>query len=244
MNGFLLYEGPSMLDGQKIICVVTDPDQVRLNKKTQRVIQTYILRADIDPIEAIRSEADISICGNCLHRGADGTRSCYVQVWSAPRNIFLAYQRGKYKFLPKAISAMLVCNEVVRLGAYGDPAAVPIEVWMHFLQAAKPIGYTHQWQDPRFADLKRWCMASCESEDDMISARLEGWRTFRVRSANDPVLRSEVICPASFEAGKKSHCAECLACGGLSAKARCDITIIAHGDKGKVLAFERKKVRP
>jgi hypothetical protein len=40
--------------------------------------------------------------------------------------------------------------------------------------------------------------------------------------------------------GKKTNCAECRACGGWSAKAACDITIVAHGDRGKVEAFRRK----
>lgn len=242
MNGFILYEGPSMIDGMPIVCIVTDPDQARINKKTDRVIQTYILRADIDPIEAVRTGADHAICGDCIHRGMDGTRSCYVQVWSAPRNVYLAYQRGKYKLLPRTISAMLVYSEVVRLGTYGDPAAVPIEVWTHFLQAAQVIGYTHQWQDLRFQGLRHWCMASVETTEDRLRAKAMGWRTFRVRSYDERVLPNEVICPASLEAGKKTNCAKCLACGGLSTKARCDIVIRAHGDKGKVLAFERKKV--
>lgn len=50
MTPFILYEGPSEIDGAPIVCIVTDPNQARLNKKTQRVVQTYIFRQDIDPI--------------------------------------------------------------------------------------------------------------------------------------------------------------------------------------------------
>ncbi len=240
MKGFLLYEGPSELDGQPIVCIVTDPDQSRLNKKTQRVIQTYIMRADIDPLDAIKSGDDASICGDCIHRGAGGARSCYVQVWSAPRNVWLAYKRGKYEKV--WIPANRLGGEIVRLGTYGDPAAVPMEVWHDALYFPdSTLGYTHQWRDQRFADLKQWCMASCESEADYVRAKLLGWRTFRVH-APDVSWRSshEVVCPASAEAGRKTHCADCKACGGHGSRARCDIVIVAHGDKGKVRAFVEK----
>ena len=236
MKGFILFEGASELDGSPIVCIVTDPDQARLNQKTQRVVQTYIIRQDVDPIEAVRSGADASICGDCVHRGTGGERSCYVQVWGGVRNIWLAYRRGKYPG-----PDWFLYGELVRLGAYGDPAAVPIDIWNKAMsQTAGGIGYTHQWRDPRFAGLKQWCMASCESAADVRDAHALGWRTFRVRTAGSPLMPREIACPASAEAGKKTNCAECRACGGLSAKAACDIAIIAHGDKGKVRAFERK----
>lgn len=47
----------------------------------------------------------------------------------------------------------------VRLGTYGDPAAVPTVVWQTVLaQSAMHTGYTHQW---RTCDqtLAHWCMA-------------------------------------------------------------------------------------
>ena len=240
MKGFLLYEGPSELDGQPIICVVTDPDQSRLNQKTARVIQTYIMRADVDPLDAIKSGDDASICGDCIHRGQGATRSCYVQVWSAPRNVWLAYKRGKYP--PSDLPEAEVMGEVVRLGTYGDPAAVPMLAWHDMmLYTCAPLGYTHQWRDQRFADLKQWCMASCESEADYVGAKLLGWRTFRVRTSHNNWRSSqEIICPASVEAGRKTHCADCKACGGHSSKANCDVLITAHGDKGKVRAFTEK----
>lgn len=248
MKGFILYEGPSEIDGKPIVCIVTDPDQSRLNKKTQRVIQTYILCADVDPITAVKTGADAAICGDCLHRGADGRRSCYVQVWSAPRNVWLAYKRGKY-LNEHAISTLpgeALADQIVRLGTYGDPAAVPFAIWRDALGwgGTKTIGYTHQWREPRFQDLRRWCMASCDSDADYMAAKMLGWRTFRVRPAGDTWKgREEVVCPASAEAGYKSNCAECLACGGFSSKAKCDIVISAHGDKGKVRAFGEKHAR-
>lgn len=241
MKGFLLYEGPSQIDGEPVACIVTNPAQSRLNEKTQRVIQTYILRSDIDPVEAIRSGQDVSICGDCTHRAANGERSCYVQVWSAPRNIWLAYQNRKYP-LGLVEDLAETAGEVVRMGAYGDPAAIPFGLWSAlFAFGAFPLGYTHQWRscDPRF---KLYCMASVESAAERVEARAMGWRTFRVRRSVDAILDHEVACPASAESGRRTSCSECRACGGHSAKAQCDIAIIAHGDRGKVSAFSRKAV--
>jgi hypothetical protein len=73
-------------------------------------------------------------------------------------------------------------------------------------------------------------MASVDSEAEATEARGNGWRTFRVRAASAPLMTgAEIACPASDEAGKKTTCADCKACGGMSAKARVSIAIIAHG---------------
>jgi hypothetical protein len=47
----------------------------------------------------------------------------------------------------------------------------------------------------------------------------------------------EIACPASREAGAKTTCDRCVACGGRSAKARADVAILAHGLAWKVKAF-------
>jgi hypothetical protein len=81
-------------------------------------------------------------------------------------------------------------------------------------------------------------MASCDSSADRAMAKVLGFRTFRVRSHAEPVETREVICPASAEAGKRTSCAACKACGGTSAKAKADVVILAHGVGAK--AFERR----
>lgn len=240
-SGFLLYGGPSVIDGEPIVCVVTNPDQARLNVKTQRVVQTYILRADEDPVRAIRVGLDVSICGDCRHRG-DGTgngRSCYVQVWGGVRNIWLAYRRGKYAALAPHEVRQALAGSLVRVGAYGDPAALPLDVWSNaLLLTSGALGYSHRWRscDARF---KTFCMASVDTEDEQREASALGWRTFRVRRAADRVLPGEVVCAASAEAGKKVSCAMCRACGGTNARAHAPIVIAAHGDRGKIANFER-----
>jgi len=83
-------------------------------------------------------------------------------------------------------------------------------------------------------------MASCDSEANAIHAKLLGFRTFWVRSETSELLKGEVVCPASKEAGQKVQCADCKACGGLGSKAKCNIAIIVHGTAGHKNAFEAK----
>ena len=76
-------------------------------------------------------------------------------------------------------------------------------------------------------------MASAESAADHADAHAMGWRTFRVKPIGAPSLQGEVTCPASKEAGQRTVCADCRACGGQSAKARASIVIEAHGATAK-----------
>jgi hypothetical protein len=62
----IIYRGPSLIDGAPIVVIATYSDR---NKKTGTMLQTYIIREDVDPREASKTGADISICGTCPHRG-------------------------------------------------------------------------------------------------------------------------------------------------------------------------------
>jgi RecJ-like exonuclease len=84
------------------------------------------------------------------------------------------------------------------------------------------------------------CMASCDNEFEQAIAKAQGWRTFRVMRQGDRMLPREIVCPASKEAGAKTTCALCKACGGNGAKAKADIAIVAHGAAGKVNAFNQR----
>ena len=77
------------------------------------------------------------------------------------------------------------------------------------------------------------CMASADTEQEAREAQTMGWRTFRVKEASAPKLAREVTCPASKEAGVKTSCEDCRACGGTSSKARAGIVINAHGTTAK-----------
>ena len=59
--GFVLYEGNSVLDGKPIAAIATLSSS---NVKTGNMIQVWIIRTDINPVEASKLGDDISICGN------------------------------------------------------------------------------------------------------------------------------------------------------------------------------------
>jgi hypothetical protein len=70
-SGFVIWEGPSPVDGAPLVAIVTGVSSQDLsgNVKTGAMLQTWILRRDISPRAAVDSGADISICGKCKHRG-------------------------------------------------------------------------------------------------------------------------------------------------------------------------------
>jgi hypothetical protein len=243
--GFVVYEGPSELDGSPIVVIVNRVFTASDNVKTGDIVQTFIIRSDVSPMDALRSGEDVSVCGDCEHRpilvkGGNGKAPCYVNVGRSVLSVFGAYQRGSYvRATPEEVSQYL-SDRVLRLGTYGDPFAAPITVWLPMVQAAaRRVGYSHQWQHPKF-DAAAWgplVMASADTIEQRAKAKGMGLRTFRV-GFGDELLKvmGETVCPASAEAGKKTTCADCRLCGGTSIKAK-DIVIRDHavGFKGRTV---------
>lgn len=211
----ILWEGASLLDGAPIVLIATTSSK---NTKTGRMVQTWILRADTLATDAIHSGHDESICGECPKRGEivggrNVGRTCYVKVFQAPRSVSAKYLRGGYDIAdPREFGR----GRMVRVGSYGDPAAVPSEVWRHLVSEARGwTGYTHQW---RWSDLRDICMASVDNLREREIAQAYGWRTFRVARKGSTTIarRGEIVCPASKEAGAKTTCAKCSLCRGAS----------------------------
>lgn len=233
-QGFVLYRGPSLLDGAPIIAIATLESS---NVKTGDMIQTWIMREDYHPLDAIASGLDRSICGSCTHRPVNGG-TCYVDVAKAPSNVWRTFHAGGYIDLSddddiETVQA-LTAGRHVRIGAYGDPAAVSPIYWHRMLwSAAGHAGYTHQWKDPRFQDLRSLCMASVDSEHERSLAQSMGWRTFRVRSESQVLLEREIACPASLEGGNARQCINCQACDGADRPGKSSVTIVVHGYSAK-----------
>lgn len=231
MPSFVIYDGPSLIDGQPIVAIAQVDSG---NKKTGNMVQTWILRSDIDPITASRTGADSSICGDCPHKGKPNNnakgwatdRTCYVNLLFAPNGVYKAYKRGIYSTMKghdniRAIGLL----RGVRLGSYGDPMAVPSYVWESLCSGAEYVtAYTHQQNT--MPDL---VMTSADSLTQAESAWEQGQRTFRVVASLDAIDKAnEVLCPASQEAGARVQCAQCKLCGGNSKKAK-SVAIVAHG---------------
>jgi hypothetical protein len=247
----IIYKGPSMLDGAPIIVIAVTKSG---NGKTGDMVQTYILREDIDPREASKTGQDFSICGKCIHRGTPSDdvarklakgRTCYVRIGQGPLIVWRKYKRGGYRVASGvAAIAAIGAGRMVRLGTYGDPAAVPAYVWRAILsRAVGHTGYSHQMDQAGAQFDAETMMVSADSLDHAKAAWHRGARTFRVVSRNDWSLngrqaldKTEVLCPASKEAGYKSTCNDCGLCSGTSSKSTRSVAIVAHGASANMIA--------
>ena len=76
--------------------------------------------------------------------------------------LFLASQRNGA--ISIEAGQALLDDRLVRIGAAGDPAAVPASVWKALVKDAKSFtAYTHQWNRPEFQALRSFCMASTDT---------------------------------------------------------------------------------
>jgi hypothetical protein len=237
MTGSVLYDGPSLIDGEPIAAIVTGIGRPSKNQKTGVMSQCWFIRSDIDPFSALHCGADESVCGDCPMRGTteSGTcreRVCYVNVAKCVSNVFGALKRRSYD-TPVAVASAVADYRPTRLGAYGEPTAAPIEALLPIIGKAGRTGYTHRWRecDPEW---RGYIMASVDTPAARVEARNAGWRTFRMRLASEPLVRGEIACPASSEGGAKRTCADCLLCKGGRGPG---VAIIAHGQGAR--AYER-----
>jgi hypothetical protein len=220
-RGFIFYQGPSVLDGKPIVVIVT---MVTRNFKTGHMIQVWIMRSDINPVEASQLGEDISICGNCVHRHYnDG--SCYVNIGQAPNQIFKGFNRNLYPFFDPSEHSKYFNGRKVRLGAYGDPAAAPFEVMQSIVNLCTGhTAYTHQIKhknfDKRYLEL---CMVSADSPKQAQRYQLLlGAKTFRVSVIGDELLDDELEC---LNESDNIQCIDCGLCDGTQR----NIKINVHG---------------
>ena len=225
-SGFILYRGPSLLDGAPIVAVAITKSS---NVKTGDMVQTYILVDNgRSPVDNARDLLDVSVCGDCPHRRGLGG-DCYVNLGQGARAVLDGVNRGIYPVSQESAQEA-ARGRMVRLGTYGDPAAVPLSVWESLLKFAKgSTGYTHQWTKPQGQAVMTVCMASVDNEAQRMEAKALGYRTFRVRLEEEAKLPGEFVCPASGEAGKRLTCDECGACSGGIDTRKADPVIIVHG---------------
>lgn len=238
-NGIILYEGPSLLDRSRIVCIATLATD---NRKTGPMVQTWILPRDLDPLEAVRRDRNQGACGSCPLQGVYNPRTkkiekrtCYVTLMHAPLSIWKCYKRGAYAPQDTAHARSLLQDRELRLGAYGDPGAIPtryLRQWVNW--SSGHTGYTHQiWTQTRTRAnaLASMLMISTETETQRVQAQTNGWRTFHVRPDGAPVPDGDCDCPY-YSHGVS--CSDCLLCGGSRQKAR-SISVPGHGIGKKYL---------
>ena len=225
----VIYEGPSMIDGAPIVAIATGIENPSRNRKTGPVVQVWILRQDVSPVDAVKSGADVSVCGTCVHRHHAGG-ACYVVPGHAPQSIWHAYKRGKYAQVSPVEAGRILSGRIVRLGAYGDPGALPGSVIDPIAAtSAEILAYSHAWRDR--PDLAAVAMASVDSLAERLEAKSKGWRTFRVTVGDKG--KGESICPSADESktSRPINCLECKACNGTARGYSGDIVIEVHGSR-------------
>ena len=252
MIGVVLYEGPSRFDPSREIAAIMTVSSN--NKKTGGIPQVWMIDKAVSPNAALKTGEDQALCGDCRLR----SNGCYVITYQAPRSVREAYLRGAYLSGEKADKwwtsrARTYGWRAIRIGAYGDPYSVPIEVWETLqsrLKDAKILGYTQQWRKDDAQPYAKFCMASVFSESEAQDALDLGWRYFRVRnSVDESVLKNEIVCPASKEQDYRMNCNVCRVCNGVKTKnsgggtldkdSRASVVIVAHGIKAKTAKFAK-----
>jgi len=252
----IIYEGDSLIDGAPIVVIGTWPTR---NSKTGAMVQFWILHQDIHPNEAIREGTDVAICGACKMRGpnGDGTeRSCYVNE-TALNSIWKRYKRGGYSNAWRAGISQLERYSIqlpwpqwapYRLTAYGDPGAVPLDVWQSLLKT-QPVemratgwtGYTQLWREERMQPYRELFHASVFTAEDAVRAFHAGWRYYWADSkpidaggvfgvAHDPRFAFEQSRPCLHSTSEgRIQCDRCQACSGQSGQFSANVRAAAHG---------------
>lgn len=239
-GGYILYHG------KNYVCIGTGFYGDSKNEKTGAMIQIATIRSDIDPVEAIKTGKDATVCFNCKLRGM----SCYVNVGQSISNIYDTYKAGKYSFICdvdqlKSIDDIetyintgkwdLFNGKKVRFGSYGDPVKIPFPIVQKIVESSDGhTGYTHQWKESLFSSYKKYFMASCDTTEDYAKAKKLGWNTFRVSPEWKIKLPDEKACEFSLS-GKQ--CIDCLKCSGTSSPKSEDIYVKVHGMAYKVNNF-------
>lgn len=211
------------------------------NAKIGDMVQAWIIAADEHPQETIkegRETGNHSVCGNCEHYKS---KACYVNtkyIGSIYRGQKATLDMNNAEDLD--LLRELLAGFILRMGAWGDPMAVPAWLWLHLAQMAKGhTGYTHAWSmilrdrakwAHSYSDYRFVLMASTDSAQETAAAQELGWRTFEVvpQEAQEESHKSR-ICP-NFSVDLS--CAKCRLCDGLSRGAkRPSIWIPSHGMK-------------
>ena len=225
-KGFTLARFNSPLDDQPCVAILTLESS---NRKTGNMCQVWIMREDVNPVEAIESGDDYSICGDCRYRKNSVTkkRPCYVNVGQSPNSIWKAYHRGLYLDALANVPAVrrMLKNRSIRWGAYGDPALIPFHIF-EFINsfADNHTGYTHQWKKDFALMYKKIFQASCDGLDDYLTAVAHGWKTFAVLPVGLKDNTFGKQCPATVD-NSMAQCITCKLCDG----GKQNIFVEAHG---------------
>jgi hypothetical protein len=219
-NGVIFYKGKSEITGESIVGVATGLKIPSRNAKTGDVIQTFILRSDLNPLFAVLQDKDKAICGNCPLKYTN-SNLCYVNVSKSVSHVYNCFKRNNY-----AYTDVLNTVKSIRLGSYGDPTAIPIKIWQKILKNKSFVGYTHNWKfcNPKW---RNYLLASIESPKLIAVLNNLGWYTARIIKDKSELTESEILCPAQAT-NNLIKCENCLLCNPHNKQ---NVCFLVHGTR-------------
>lgn len=246
-NSAIFFIGESLIDGMRVIAIATGLKKHSINTKTGPMIQIYILRADTPPKEAADMGLDVSVCGDCQLRPiiaaviaaktGNDISECYVDKIRGPNAVWHSWNNGNIAFIDPGELADIIndTGAPIRYGAYGDPAAIPNNIWYTLSKnnSIAATGYTHQWETR--PDLAPLFMASIDpvtypdTDKARKSAAAMGFKTYRVITDITDIRENEILCP---EKSGRTNCANCLLCSGARKSKDIAITEITKLKRG------------
>jgi len=266
----IVYRGPSK-DGAPV-CLIAS---IGGNKKTNQVLELTLvpsfivehwetLSKDAKPshqgavyVKALRGYIKTVCPSTCVY--VRNGKGCYVQ--HNPRNASQVARiirnatwcgRGLYLNELRSVAkcAKLAGIPKVRSMVAGDAAMLPADVWAQLESALLPLypadqwlGYTH---DHSAKHLQTTHVASCDTTEQAIAAKTDGWSVFEVLDPVGGVIpKGAALCPASKEfrlfREMAIGCAGCpMPCNGASAKRHRVIPRHAPGDASRKAAAARR----
>jgi len=231
-NSYVVWEGASLIDGSPIVLILTGFVNHTSNRKTGYLLQSWILQQEFAPTFAASRGLDQGVCGSCpLKLSQIG--SCYVHLLPI-NNVYRKYVAGNYPKLGKnEIEVLKHYRYPIRIGSYGDPTAVPFDVWKPIILASgKHTGYTHAWRNCENS-WKQYLMASVQSLAEARIAQSQDWRIFRIIAPDAPLSDNEILCRHTED--DRNRCESCMLCDGKSSKP--NIADKVHGLKWKISNF-------
>lgn len=217
----LLWRGPSLLEPGQEVAVVLDYSTT--NSKTGPMHQLSFY--NVLPDDHGYGGHNGAGCGRCPL-----AECCYVMAGPGGRFNLLKRRASWFDNLPVVRPNWSIKRFIfnsLRFGAYGDPASIPADLLMRWLQAANGhTGYTHFFRecDQR---LRHYLMASVESLEGAREAESLGWRYYLavpVADKKQPIpelkqfqgqnrLNGSLICP---HYKSQLQCISCKLCAGAS----------------------------
>ena len=154
MASTLLYRGTSRnrVFPSSIDIAVSGLDIPSRNPKTGIMAQLWILVSGMTPKQAQHSGDDAAVCGGCVHRpinsilGTDNPEgaTCYVRTQQGPLAVHKVIKDQQPQVLDASQRAMVAARGL-RLGAYGDPAMIPlalIKKLVGYARLLRPFNHT------------------------------------------------------------------------------------------------------